>query len=786
VTRARKNRERERSWPVVLAALAVFGLLGSLSLILTTLHVHLEPEAATSSHGVRLLKPPRNPAPVTLPAAARPISPSLATATLPTVSSAKETAMVASEDARIRAVLHDAARTYQPEVIPYRGSLPTLVLPAGSHTYTTADLVEYGAMVMLPHDAALLLDNVFVSSNARLSFGSPLRTLYLDNTSGGFATIVGWGGSLSFAGTAAQPLTIVGWNRTSSAAATEQGNGRSYLRDVGGTMTLTDVRATSLGFWSGRTGGVAWTGVSAASSKGGAIGSTFINDTYGAFVSRGQDVSFSADLFEFNQLDGLHIHRYSVGSQVVSSSAARNGGNGFLVDRATQNTVLRGDVSQHNAANGYYVDGRPLVTGASASGGSDTPSSGTVIEDSAATGNAHTGVLIEGGTGTVVRSDQICSTTTALALRTGVTNAVLTGNDIRCHPRSGFSVGPSAPGTVISGNTLSGPRIGMLIRNSGPVTVDNNRLIGATVFGVTARGATSKVKGIGNVISGTGFRAVDARADATTPTLAGTDISGWAHRARITFFSYLEFHPLAALWLGILVLIVLAAAWSFRRKLPSHPYPVSTKWGEPFPAAGRSIIAPDPGPARTQPAASAPARQQENAEPARHAEPVRQQAQPATWQAPSRPEPVSRPRPAFYPSPTPARPSGDRPAPERPAGPPAPERLPSVFQPAPVRRPPADPDPLPWPEPATERISVAWSRHPPTRPQLAISPDGPGRDRADWRGETSPRESAADTRPVPSRFEPPRSGTGRLHRPPPDESRPDRATATRPQPKVSE
>ena len=78
MTRARKNRERERSWPVVLAALAVFGLLGSLSLILTTLHVHLEPEAVTSSHGVRLLKPPRNPVPVTLPAAARPISPSQA------------------------------------------------------------------------------------------------------------------------------------------------------------------------------------------------------------------------------------------------------------------------------------------------------------------------------------------------------------------------------------------------------------------------------------------------------------------------------------------------------------------------------------------------------------------------------------------------------------------------------------------------------------------------------------------------------------------------------------
>ena len=38
----------------------------------------------------------------------------------------------------------------EPEVIPTRGSLPTLVLTAGQGTYTAADLVQYGALVMLP------------------------------------------------------------------------------------------------------------------------------------------------------------------------------------------------------------------------------------------------------------------------------------------------------------------------------------------------------------------------------------------------------------------------------------------------------------------------------------------------------------------------------------------------------------------------------------------------------------------------------------------------------------
>ena len=219
-------------------------------------------------------------------------------------------------------------------------------------------------------------------------------------------------------------------------------------------MTLAYARVSALGFWSGRTGGAAWTGTSKASSKGSAVDSTFTGDTYGAFVSRSQGVTFSADLFESNELDGLHIHRYSVGSRVMSSAAARNGGNGFLVDRATQNTLLSGDVSQDNAANGYLIDGRPLVSGASASGGSTVPSSGMVLEGSSATGNAHTSVLIEGGTGTVVKSDQFCSPTTAIAIRTGATNSVVTGNYIDCAPRSGLSVGPSAPGTVIFGNIV--------------------------------------------------------------------------------------------------------------------------------------------------------------------------------------------------------------------------------------------------------------------------------------------------------------------------------------------
>ncbi len=570
---------RIRAFAILLSAIAIFAVLSMLPTILPALHLQLHPAAPTTSYGVTLVVAPRQPRPVPVPAIARPIDPDLPPATQPTANPARESATVSAEDARLRVMLHAAADAFSPEIIPVLGSLPTLVLSGSLTPYTAATLVQYGALVMLAHHGALLLDNVFVGTHATLDLDSPdIQTLYLDSGSGGFATIVSWGGNLSFAGTARYPMTITSWDRSTNSPGVDAGYGRSYIRDVGGDMTLTSVRVSSLGFWSGRTGGVAWTGINGMPSTGGATSSTFINNTYGAFVSRGSGVTFRDDLFEFNQLDGLHIHRYSVDTAVISSSAVRNGGDGFVVSQATQDTLLEDDISEHNSGDGYFVNGRPLATGASASGGSVAPGADTQVEYSAATGNAKMGILVEGGTGTVLKGDQVCSDGTAIAVRLGSADAVVTGNTVGCDPRSGFSVGPAAPGIVLAGNAVDGARTGFLIQDAGRVQLDENLITRATIFGISVRGATSSVTGVGNTIAGTGFRAVDVRAGAPAPALYGSDLSDWVFHAKVTFWTYLEFHPLAAMWLGILVLVLLAWGVTRMRRMPSHPYPASTRW----------------------------------------------------------------------------------------------------------------------------------------------------------------------------------------------------------------
>jgi hypothetical protein len=612
---------RRRGYTIIIA-LAFFACLGGLPAILAALHLKINAVPPTSIDGIRLLAAPQAPQAVPLPPVARPVNPAQPTATLPRVSESQEAAAVTREDNRLRTMLHDSFRTYQPKIIPYRGSLPTLVLTSGSHyvygwgyrylvtgqsTYTAADLVHNGALRLLPHGGALLEDNVFVASGVHLDLSSlDVGAIYLDSTPRGSASIVSWGGSLDFRGTSQQPLTLQGWDESTMQPATDTGNGRPYIREVAGRMTLSNVHVSSLGFWSGRTGGVAWTGLSTHNSFGAAVATTFTGNTYGAFVTRGHNVRFSADLFESNQLDGLNIHRGAVGASVTFSSAVRNGANGFHVGRATQRTFLQHDVSQHNGTNGFLVDGRPLVSTASASGNGVSPGSGTRIENSAALSNLRTGILIEGGNGTVLKADQVCARRTGIALRYGASNTIVDGNDVRCRPRTGLSIGPTAPATLLSGNAVSGARIGVLVSSSGHVEMDNSLITRGRVFGISVRGASSVVVGKRNVISGTGYRALNVRADSKPPALSGSNTTAWAYQKNVTIFSYLEFHPLAILWLSIVFLVIVAGLWVRRRRPPPHPYPESTQWTGTARTAkharvlvGASAVA-QPSPSRSQ------------------------------------------------------------------------------------------------------------------------------------------------------------------------------------------
>ena len=554
-----------------------------------------------------------------LSAIAQPIEPEDPPTAPVQLDSLRMAALVAGEDLRLRTLLHHIGRITYPEVVQGAGRFDTssgvmtggnstLILP-GPASYTIADLQAAGAVVPLTQGGFLLVNNVLVGAGASLTLGgSGVPTLLMESTSSGFTSLVTWGGTITLTGESVhRPMSIMSWDKKANMPADGRTYGRSYIRAVGGRLDLKYVTASYLGFWSGRTGGVAWTGISSRASTGSAVSSRFTSNTYGAFVSHSDKVQFADDLFQQNQLDGLRLHRGTSNAVVERSAAARNGGNGFVISRGATSNLFSGDLAVNNASNGFLINGQSLVSGAGPSGGQTTASVGTIIEQSEAQKNGRSGILVEGGAGTIIRKNLVCSPMTGIAVRMGASGTFVVDNDVRCG-RVSLSIGPQVTGTTVFGNSLRDGRIAILIRNSPGVRIMFNQIQGMSVFGISVRGQSPGIVGNDNIISGRGFRPIDVRAGAGAPVLKDSDVTGWQHQSTLTPLAYLRYHPLMTTWLAILVFVVLCAVVVRLRRRPERAYFYAVPWrpADQFAASPQPLAATAPMPAMAA-AAAAPA-----------------------------------------------------------------------------------------------------------------------------------------------------------------------------------
>lgn len=568
-------RPRSRGWVALLALLAFAGI-AAVPWIHASNTAPPWVAAVKGASPVRLPKAPPKLTPITLPSVAEPIDPGGLPAKLPSGDANFLPTLVTSESNRLTSMLESSLHMASPGVVDFAGSVATLVLPGRPAPYDFSDLVSAGAVIPWHQPGTyMLLDSVFVAPAARLEIGGDgVRTLLMNTSPGAFTSIVTWEGTLSIAGTAASPINITGWN---NGPATNPNYGRPYIRAVGGDLDLTYVRASSLGFWSGVTGGVSWTATNYRPATGGASDSRFIGDTYGAFVEGAEDVQFSNDLFESNQVDGLRLHRDADNSTVTASAAVRNGANGFVISRGSHD-VLRGDVALHNTGNGFLIDAQPLVSGASPSGGSDLPSAGLVVTEGEAEGNGGNGILLEGGLGTVLTDNLICGASTAIAIRLGATDTSLVGNDVRCGKNVALSIGPGVIGTMVSDNTLSHSQIGIIVLSSPLTHLLDNRMTSLTVFGLSVRGTSPGSAGSDNVIAGRGFEPIQITYGTKPPSLVGTNLTAWQRRSSPSVLSYLFYHPLLLTWLVILSFVGFFCIVTRLRRRPRQPYAHVLPW----------------------------------------------------------------------------------------------------------------------------------------------------------------------------------------------------------------
>lgn len=510
------------------------------------------------------------------PARAEPVPP------LPPVGSEdakRQSLLVDTEDIRLRSMFERFGVLTGPTLVETEGSLPTLLLPAREQPYTADDVIAAGGGRREVDGAVLFTAHVLVGPQARLVINSLVGELRLASGASGFATVAAWRGAMEFVGASPeQPLSILGWDVQNLEPDRNTGDGRAYIRTMGGELIVRNVTASNLGFWVGRTGGVAWTGSKGEPSTGGAATSVFRENVYGAYISGSEGVQMIDVRLEDNERSGLAVHRDALTTLVSGVTSSRNHGDGMTIDRASGSRVMRSTVTD-NTGDGISLDGRGLGIVATATGVQVNQIKDTLIEENKVSGNGRYGIRVVGGENTVVRANEVTGSEIGIVVKSGANGTELQRNTVTGASEASVQIGPDARRTAVIDNTLADAPRGIVVQDATTNILSRNRVSGATDFAITVRGQADDTKIQHNTLSGRGWRAIDTRKaiGVNNRDIHSNDTGDWVSLKPRHWYTIIEQHPALVVW-GVMVLLPLLGVWSRRRaakRPPSHPYPES-------------------------------------------------------------------------------------------------------------------------------------------------------------------------------------------------------------------
>ncbi|GAA3250545.1 hypothetical protein GCM10017691_62640 [Pseudonocardia petroleophila] len=489
--------------------------------------------------------------------------------------------IVTAEDDRVFATVGDSPGTGAPYEVPAVAPsiVPTVVLTARERPYDLPALERLDAAARMQGGDWMLTRSVLVGRGAVLDVQAPGSTLRMASGTAGFAALVVLRGTLRMGGEPGAPLRVTSWDPAAGRVDTELADGRSYVRSVGGRMDLSHVDASELGFWSGRTGGVAWTGSAGEPGRGSATATVVSRSHYGMFTSRVEDLLINGGAVRDNAADGLLVHRESAGVTVRELATSGNARHGVAVSSGTERVVLSGVTAEANGGTGIRIDGSAPAASASASGASTAPGRGFTVERSAATGNGETGILAAGATDLVLRGNTVAGSPDGIVVRGAAAGPELTGNAVDAEG-FGIAVRDGVTDARLTGNSVTSATVAVQVSDAA-ATVRDTTVSDAARYGVSLVGAVDGTAVEANLLAGSGPAAVDVHrvAVGSNVTLTGNDATGWTvDRDDVAYWAaYVVDHPLVLLWLLIL-LVPVAAQVRARirarvRAVVATPYP---------------------------------------------------------------------------------------------------------------------------------------------------------------------------------------------------------------------
>lgn len=486
--------------------------------------------------------------------------------------------LVAAEDTRLLSQLRGIPWT-GPAYLDREHGAPVVILTARRAPYTLESLLLLGAAQRVDTSTVDVINSVLVGPGAKLTLDAPGTTLRMTSTPTGFTSLVGWKGSLELTGAPGRPLTLTSWDPATSGPDQEVADGRSYLRVAGSDLQAHFVALSHLGFWSGRTGGLAVTGSESAPGTGSITDTTVHANHYGLFSSETNGLTIADSTFDAAAADGILLHEASTGVTIRTSTARGNAGSGIVADRGASAVTLRHVTAEHNGDDGIRFDGRPLADRPGAAGASLDGQRDFRVEDSAARFNAGNGVLVWDADDTVVTDTGLVNNAEGIVVRGAVHRAQISANTVTSSAGAAIAVRDGATDVTVDHNTVAGADTGVQVR-AASADVRDNTIIAARVHGVSFQGAAQGSAAHGNTLAGSGLSSVDlARLDigVAVSVLHNSDdqwqvttsMSDWLRRLFVH-------HPLLAVWASLLVLPIVASLLGSRHRRQrrlAHPYP---------------------------------------------------------------------------------------------------------------------------------------------------------------------------------------------------------------------
>jgi hypothetical protein len=350
----------------------------------------------------------------------------------------------------------------------------TLVLTPRSATYTLADIRRMAPrrLVTMKDGSYLLSEHIAVMPGATLRLSAPGGlTLRLASGPDGFVSIVSLGGKLELVGQKDARLKLSSWDVGARAPDTFSYDGRAYVRSIDGTFTADYLDVSELGFWSGRTGGLAITGTArpgnAALERVGRAGgdawrrytvgtmsrqpaglfqpgqkgpnltytapaqlhvsnritnTSVTGNAFGLFIAGTNGITISDTKVQDSLNSGVVLHRYVNNGVLSRTSSSHNAGDGYRLDRAATGITLNRATANKNTGSGFAVSGLPEADGPSVAGASTMSYGGNSITHSTASGNSKYGIHIIGGFTVGVQYNKVTDTDMGIVV-TGPANA---------------------------------------------------------------------------------------------------------------------------------------------------------------------------------------------------------------------------------------------------------------------------------------------------------------------------------------------------------------------------